>query len=70
MHPQIEEDAPGDCPICGLGLEPKAVAVRGAEDEPDPELVDMTRRFRVGLALGLPVILLAMRPMVGLPIDD
>ena len=70
MHPQIEQDAPGDCPICGMALEPKTVAARGAEDEPDPELVDMTRRFWVGLALGLPVILLAMGPMVGLPVDE
>ncbi|NNJ24897.1 heavy metal translocating P-type ATPase [Alienimonas chondri] len=70
MHPQIEQDGPGDCPICGMALEPKTVAVRGAEDEPDPELVDMTRRFWIGLALGLPVILLAMGPMVGLPVHD
>ncbi|QDT16581.1 heavy metal translocating P-type ATPase [Alienimonas californiensis] len=70
MHPQIEQDAPGDCPICGMALEPKTVAVRGAEDEPDPELVDMTRRFWIGLALGLPVILLAMGPMIGLPVHD
>ena len=70
MHPQIERDAPGDCPVCGMALEPKTVAVRGAEDEPDPELIDMTRRFWVGLALGLPVILLAMGPMVGLPVDE
>jgi len=70
MHPQIEQDAPGDCPICGMALEPKTVAVRGSEDEPDPELVDMTRRFWIGLALGLPVIALAMGPMIGLPVGD
>ena len=70
MHPQIEQDGPGDCPICGMALEPKTVAVRGADDEPDPELVDMTRRFWVGLVLGLPVILLAMGPMVGLPVGE
>ncbi|MFH5802809.1 heavy metal translocating P-type ATPase [Alienimonas sp. DA493] len=70
MHPQIEQDAPGDCPICGMALEPKTVAVRGAEDEPDAELVDMTRRFWIGLALGVPVLLLAMGPMIGLPVHD
>ncbi|MFH5803088.1 heavy metal translocating P-type ATPase [Alienimonas sp. DA493] len=70
MHPQIERDAPGDCPICGMALEPKTVAVRGAEDEPDAELVDMTRRFWIGLTLGLPILLLAMGPMIGLPVHD
>ena len=70
MHPQIERDAPGDCPICGMALEPKTVAVRGAEDEPDPELTSMTWRFWVGLALGVPLLLLAMLPMVGVPLHD
>ena len=69
MHPEIERDAPGDCPVCGVALEPKTVEVRAAEDEPDAELVDMTRRFWVGLAFGVPVLILAMGPMVGLPLD-
>lgn len=70
MHPQIEQGTPGDCPICGMALEPKAVAVRAAEDEPDQELIDMTRRFWIGLLLGLPILVLAMAPMVGVPLHD
>lgn len=70
MHPQVEQEGPGDCPICGMALEPKTVAVRGAEDEPDHELIDMTRRFWIGVALGLPILLLAMAPMVGIPLHQ
>ncbi|MHB1666451.1 copper-transporting P-type ATPase [Thiomonas sp.] len=57
MHPQIVRDAPGSCPICGMTLEPLTVQ---AQDEDNPELVSMTRRFWVGLALTLPVLALAM----------
>lgn len=67
MHPEIEQDEPGDCPICGMALERKEAAPT-VDDETDAELTDMTRRFWVGLALGLPVMLLAMGPMLGLPI--
>ena len=45
MHPQIVRDAPGSCPICGMALEPRTA---GAVEGPDPELVDMTRRFWIG----------------------
>ena len=48
MHPQIRQDHPGNCPICGMALEPE---VATAETGPSPELVDMTRRFSIGLAL-------------------
>ena len=68
MHPQVEQEGPGDCPICGMALEPKTVTVRAADVEPDAELVVMTRRFWVGLVLGLPVLVLAMAPMVGIPL--
>ena len=61
MHPEIVRDAPGACPICGMALEPRTVTV---EDQPNPELVDMTRRMWIGIALGLPVFLLAMGDMV------
>src|SRR5262249_17416936 len=61
MHPQIVRDRPGSCPICGMALEPRTVTV---EEGPNPELVDMTRRFWVGVALGLPVFLLAMSGML------
>ena len=61
MHPEIVRDAPGSCPICGMALEPRVVSLT---DLPNPELVDMTRRFWIGAALGLPVFLLAMGDMV------
>jgi P-type Cu+ transporter len=52
MHPQIVRDAPGSCPICGMALEPRTVS---ANDE-NPELINMTRRFWVGVALTLPLL--------------
>jgi Cu+-exporting ATPase len=64
MHPEVRQTEPGSCPICGMGLETDAT---GALDEgPNPELVDFTRRMWVGVALTLPLLLLAMGPMVGL----
>src|ERR1700693_1799680 len=57
MHPQIVRGRPGSCPICGMALEPRILTL---EEGPNPELVDMSRRFWVGLALSLPVFLLAM----------
>jgi Cu+-exporting ATPase len=66
MHPEIVRDAPGDCPICGMALEPMEP---GAEPEDSPELRDMERRFRVSLALTLPAFLLAMADMLpGAPV--
>jgi Cu+-exporting ATPase len=57
MHPQIKQAGPGSCPICGMALEPLVI---GAEVGPNEELVDMTRRFWVGLVLALPVFILEM----------
>ena len=57
MHPQIRRDAPGACPICGMALEPAEPTLT---DAPNPELVDMTRRFWVGAVLSGPLFLLAM----------
>lgn len=57
MHPEIRQDHPGACPICGMALEPEMVS---ADAGPSAELIDMTRRFWVGLALALPVFLLEM----------
>ncbi|WP_322111461.1 copper-translocating P-type ATPase [Tistrella mobilis] len=57
MHPEIRKDSPGSCPICGMALEPLMVT---AESGPSPELADMTRRFRFGLLLAIPVFLLEM----------
>jgi len=57
MHPQIRQVGPGSCPICGMALEPE---IAGTEVGPNPELVDMTRRFWIGLVLSLPVVALEM----------
>jgi P-type Cu+ transporter len=57
MHPQIRQVGPGACPICGMALEPETVT---AETRPNPELIDMTRRFWIGLALSVPVVALEM----------
>ncbi len=61
MHPQIVRAGPGSCPLCGMALEPRTVT---AEEGPNPELADMSRRFWVGLALALPVFVLAMGDMI------
>ena len=57
MHPEVRQDHPGTCPICGMALEPETATVGSG---PSAEFVDMTRRFRVGLVLALPVFLLEM----------
>ena len=57
MHPQIRQNGPGNCPICGMALEPETVT---ASDEPNAELADMSRRFWIGLVLALPVLVLEM----------
>ncbi|UIK03991.1 copper-transporting P-type ATPase [Neorhizobium galegae] len=57
MHPQVRQIGPGNCPICGMTLEPETPAV---ETGPSPELVDMQRRFWIGLVLALPVLALEM----------
>src|SRR5258705_1707320 len=57
MHPQIRHKGPGHCPICGMALEPLNAA---DSDGPNPELIDMSRRFWIGLALAAPVFLLEM----------
>src|SRR5213082_2948772 len=58
MHPQIEQDRPGSCPICGMALEPKTPI--GTAEEENAELRDMARRFWIGAALALPVFVLGM----------
>ena len=64
MHPQIVRDATGDCPICGMALEP---VVPAAEPGPNPELSDFTRRLVVSAALSVPLLVLSMGELVGLP---
>jgi Cu+-exporting ATPase len=63
MHPQIVRDQPGSCPICGMTLEPRTVSL---EQEESPELRAMTRRFWVGVALSVPLMLIAMGHMIPL----
>ncbi|HEY6034620.1 MAG TPA: YHS domain-containing protein, partial [Kofleriaceae bacterium] len=60
MHPEIRQPGPGECPICGMALEPEMPSL---DEGPNPELVDMTRRFWISAALALPVLVLAMGGM-------
>jgi Cu+-exporting ATPase len=57
MHPQIRRAGPGACPICGMALEP---VTTGEQTGPNPELIDMTRRFWIGTVLAVPTVLLEM----------
>ena len=67
MHPEIVRQEPGSCPICGMALEPRTVTL---EEEVNPELVAMTRRFWVGLALSAPIVFLATSEFIpGQPIQ-
>jgi Cu+-exporting ATPase len=61
MHPEVVQQGSGSCPICGMDLEPKTVS---AEEEENPELVAMTRRFWVSLVLSVPVLFLAMSDLI------
>jgi len=63
MDPEIIQEGPGDCPICGMALEPMMPA---ADAGPNPELVDFRRRFWIGAALTVPLLALTMGPLVGL----
>ena len=62
MHPEIVRDAPGDCPICGMALVP----IPGTGKADDSELRDLTRRFWIGTVLTIPLVVLAMSPMIGI----
>jgi Cu+-exporting ATPase len=57
MHPQVRQKQPGNCPICGMALEPETVSL---DEGPDPELIDMTRRFWVAAVLSLPLAVFVM----------
>jgi len=61
MHPEIVRDAPGHCPICGMALVP----IAGTGEGDDSELRDLARRLWVGVALSIPLVVLAMSPMFG-----
>lgn len=64
MHPEIVQEGPGTCPICGMALEPMGIPT--GDEGPNPELVDFRRRFWVGAVLTVPLLILAMGPFVGL----
>ncbi len=61
MHPEIIRDEPGSCPKCGMALEPKTVS---AEEKENPELIDMTRRFKVSVVLTIPLVILTMGGLI------
>lgn len=61
MHPQIKQKGPGNCPICGMALEPEEVSL---QEEKNPELVDFTHRLKVCAVLAIPLLLLAMSDLV------
>jgi P-type Cu+ transporter len=67
MHPEVRQVGPGFCPKCGMALEPEEVSETAGAD---PELLDMTRRFRVAAVLTVSVLALAMLPMLGVPLHD
>src|SRR5271163_3940504 len=68
MHPQIVRSAPGFCPICGMALELRDAVV---DQEEDPELISMTRRFWTSVALTIPILVLAMSDLIpGQPLQD
>ena len=64
MHPEIVQEGPGDCPICGMALEPQGIPT--GDEGPNPELVDFRRRFWVGAVLTIPLLVLSMGPLIGL----
>lgn len=67
MHPEVRQVGPGSCPICGMALEPEMVSL---DDGPDPELVDMTRRFWISALFTIPLFIYAMGEMIpGLHFD-
>jgi Cu+-exporting ATPase len=65
MHPEIIRDEPGSCPICGMALEPMVPS-----DEPSEELTDFTRRMWISATAAVPLVILTMGELVGLPVRD
>lgn len=62
MHPEVEQDHPGDCPKCGMALEPKNGEM--AHDGEQQEIKKLSRKFWTGLVLGLPIVILALEEMI------
>ncbi len=68
MHPEIVTDGPDACPLCGMALEP--MGLPSADEGPNPELIDMSRRFRVSLVLSLPLLVMEMgQHLFAMPVD-
>jgi len=63
MDPEIVQEGPGTCPICGMALEP--MGIPAADEGPNPELVDFKRRFWIGVTLTIPLLIISMSPYVG-----
>lgn len=68
MHPEVISDHPGDCPKCGMALEP--MGIPPVDEGPNPELVDFTRRLWISGILSVPLLAITMGPMIGLPVRD
>ncbi|PCJ93302.1 MAG: copper-translocating P-type ATPase [Hyphomicrobiales bacterium] len=66
MDPEVVQEGPGTCPVCGMALEP----MDGVSDGPNHELIDFTRRLWVSIAAAVPLLILTMGPMLGLPIRE
>ncbi|MBX3019721.1 MAG: cadmium-translocating P-type ATPase [Bdellovibrionaceae bacterium] len=67
MHPEVRQKGPGNCPICGMALEPEEVSLEDAEN---PELIDFTKRLKISAALSIPLFLLAMSDLIpGQPVQ-
>ncbi len=66
MDPEVVQEGPGTCPVCGMALEP----MDGVADGPNHELMDFTRRLWVSIAAAIPLLILTMGPMLGLPIRE
>ena len=61
MHPEIRQTGPGSCPLCGMALDPMEISLR---EEANPEMEEMARRFKAGLVLTVPLVILGMSEMI------
>lgn len=67
MHPEVRQKGPGNCPKCGMALEPEEISL---DDQENPELIDFTRRMKVGVVLSLPLLFMAMSDLIpGQPVQ-
>ena len=68
MHPEVIRDTPGDCPVCGMALEPM---IPPRDEEENAELVDMSRRLVVSVLLSIPIVVITMGDMIpGHPLEN